>query len=246
MIKSQVWGHNLSQIDSLNFMKMIFSSGDYFPGFYRFTLGTQKIGDESLSLNTLIWLYFEQKMTQNYHSKEDWLELQHEVYDRDIASEAARNAGNYPEVRDLFSKRMMDWYFNSKGYDIIYLDTNKKVDHIEKNRTYYFMGSLIHSSSRKLFIGYNKLKNESTIQLEISYEEVIDYLSSILTPQQITDLFLEADIVATLDFHDENAAKLNMQEKYFDEYLLKQSETKVFASPIEEEIYQYVMLNLLD
>jgi hypothetical protein len=232
MLTSKVNITDLVNIDEVNLMKMIFSSGDYFPGFYRYTLGTQKVGDESLGLSTLIWLYFEEKLSGKKHHKEDWLELQHEIYDRDISSNEARNFGNFPHVRDLISDRMMDWYFKASGFDIIYLDTENKISSFEKDKTYYFMGSLICYSEGKLKIGYNQLENESVEELEIEFEIVQNYLNSIFSKEDYSNLFLYADIIGELKFIDD-FGRLKMDEKVIDQLLVKNSEMKVFAAPIE-------------
>lgn len=225
--------HELAHIDDVDMMKLVLSSGDYFPGFYRYTLGTQKVGDESLGLNTLVWLYFEQKLEGRRHHKEDWLELQHEVHDRDVASEKARNAGNFPEVRDTLSESMMSWYFDSKGLDLIYLDTQKKVSSLEKNKTYYFMGSLIRQQDERLSIGHNALTQEESFSLACDPKTTFDYIKSSFTKEQIEDLFLEADIIGRLEFHEDGMGTLNLAEEMLDELLIKDSETKIFGAPIE-------------
>ncbi len=214
-------------------MKMIFSSGDYFPGFYRFTLGTQVIGDESLSLNTLIWVYFDQKFNKKTHHKEDWIELQHEIYEREVASDQARNAGNYPRARELFSKKMLNWYENAQGFDIIYLDTETLVQEFSENQSYYFMGSIVHYKNDQLHISYNSLTDKSAFSIDISFPSVVEYLNSTYSAQDFNTLFLYSDTVATLDFTNEESGELVMKEDLLDSYLLLNSETKVFAAPFK-------------
>jgi hypothetical protein len=223
----------LYELSEEEMMQMIFSSGDYFPGFYRYTLGTQKVGDESLGLSTLIWLFFEQNMTNKKHHKEFWLDLQHEIHDRDVASESARNARNFPEVRNIFSDKMMDWYFKAEGYDIAYIDTELKVQEFQKNKTYYFMGSLINYSSGKLNVGFNSMTKEAALSIEITYEKIQEYLTDTFTVKQIEDLFLESEIVATLKFTKEHLGVLEMNEESIDKLLLRSPDIKVFGSPIE-------------
>ena len=230
---SNVKINDLYELDDTEMMKMIFSSGDYFPGFYRYTLGTQTIGDESLGLNTLIWLYFEQKMTGRMHSKEEWLDLQHEVHDRDVASESARNFHNFPEVRKMFADKMMDWYFKAEGFDILYLDTETRVKTFEMNTAYYFMGSIIKFQKNKLHISYNCMTDESSLALDLKFETIQKYLSETFTKKQIGDLFLEASTIATLHFDDGDEGVLTMKEELIDSYLVKNSEMKVFAAPFE-------------
>jgi hypothetical protein len=233
MMTSVVNLNDLYDLSDLEMMKMIFSSGDYFPGFYRYTLGTQTIGDESLGLNTLIWLYFEQKMTGQLHSKEDWLDLQHEVHDRDVASESARNFHNFPEVRKMFAEKMMDWYFKAKGFDIAYIDTETKVEAFRPDIAYYFMGSMVKYENQKLHISYNCMTKESSLTLDVTLAEITKYLGETFKTQQITDLFLETQTIATLEFDDGDEGVLNMNEDLIDSYLIKNSEMKVFAAPFE-------------
>ncbi len=232
MLTSAVKLKDLYNLDDHEMMKMILSSGDYFPGFYRYTLGTQKVGDESLGLSTLIWLYFEEKLKSKRHHKEYWLDLQHEVHDRDVASDSARNTRNFPEVRSLFAEKMMDWYFKSEGYDIAFLDVETKVKSIKMNKTYYFMGSLIHFTKDCFYVGYSDLTGESSMTLDVAFSDVELYLKDSFNQKQIGDLFLESEIIATLTFRN-SEGHLEMNEKDIDRLFLKDPDTKVFASPIE-------------
>lgn len=232
MNQSTVLLKDLYSLSAEQKMQMIFSSGDYFPGFYRYTLGTQRVGEESLGLNTLIWLFLEQKMTGNTHSKEDWLDLQHEIHDRDVASDTARNARNFPEVREMFAQKMMDWYFNASGFDIAYLDIETKVVEFEKNKTYYFMGSLIRQTETDLLISYNNLTAQSAMSIPVSFKETHAYITREFSSDQLRDLFLESEIIATLRFQNDEG-QLEMNEKEIDALMLRHSETKVFGSPIE-------------
>jgi hypothetical protein len=230
---SKVDLRDLYNLSNEEMMQMIFSSGDYFPGFYRYTLGTQKVGEESLGLSTMIWLFFEQNMTKKRHHKEFWLDLQHEIHDRDVASDSARNARNFPEVRKIFSDKMMDWYFKAEGFDIAYIDTELKVQSFQEDTTYYFMGSLINYSDGKLNIGYNSMTKESALSIDIPFNTIQAYLTDTFTEKQIEDLFLESDIVATLKFTKEHEGVLEMDEDIIEKLLLKSPDTKVFGSPIE-------------
>ncbi|MEE2671823.1 MAG: hypothetical protein VYA54_08935 [Bdellovibrionota bacterium] len=232
---SEVKISDLVDIDDLDMMKVIFSSGDYFPGFYRYTLGTQRVGDESLGLNTLIWMYFEQKMTGKKHHKEYWLDLQHEIHDRDVASETARNARNFPSVRNKFSEKMMDWYFKGNGFDIAYQDIYSKVECFERDTTYYFMGSLIRYHNEKLHIGYNQFQSSSALELDVGFDKVQEYLNEIFSPKQLGDLFLYADIVAQLKFGADDLGELVFNEDTLDALLLKNSDIKVFGAPFHSQ-----------
>lgn len=235
MIYSEVKISDLVEIDDFDMMRVLFSSGDYFPGFYRYTLGTQRVGDESLSLNTLIWMYFEQKMTGKKHHKELWLDLQHEIHDRDVASETARNARNFPSVRKSFSEKMMNWYFEGDGFDIAYQDIYTRVNAFESDTTYYFMGSLIRYENGRLHVGYNQFQKESALELRVRFDQVDKYLNEIFTPQQIGDLFLRAEIVAQLKFDSNDVGELSFVEESLDSLLLKNSETKVFGAPFHSQ-----------
>lgn len=232
MNSSKVKLKDLCYLSEFNLMKIIFSSGDYFPGFYRYTLGTQVVGDESLNLHTLIWLYLSQQMTHSFFSKEDWLELQHEIYDREIASEKARNAGNAPHVRDILNEKMMNWYFNCEGFDLIYIDIESRISELEENKTYYFMGSLISFSDKEVKINENKFSKHTSLNLNVSKDEAFEYIDSTFTKKQKQDLFLEAEIVGQLIFSKDNQGIVKMDEEKLDYYLLKNSNGKLLGVPI--------------
>lgn len=229
----QVKLRDLCYLNDEQLMQIILSSGDYFPGFYRFTLGTQFIGEETLNLSTLVWLYLYQQSTGTTFHKEDWLELQHEIHDRDIASDQARNAGNFPHVRDLFEQKMMDWYFNAKGLDIIYMDTESKSDEIKEGQTYYFMGSLINFENSCLRVGHNDLSRESLLELRVSADVFYNYVNATFSKQQISDLFLESEIVAHLSFDETEQGHIEMQEEHIDKFMLKNTQGKLLAAPVE-------------
>lgn len=233
MDTSKVKLRDLCFLEDTDMMKIVLSSGDYFPGFYRFTMGTQFIGEESLNLGTLIWLYLYQESTHHYFHREDWLELQHEIHDREIASERARNAGNFPHVREMFTERMMNWYTEASGFDLIYLDTTKKIDKFEIEKTYYFMGSLVRFENDHFMIGYNDITKQNTIDLKVGESNFFKYLNEVYSNEQISDLFIEAEIVAELLFNDcSQLGKINLDDSKIDSYLLKSIEGKLLAAPI--------------
>ena len=230
---SKVKLSSITEINDSDLMKMIFSSGDFFPGFYRYTLGTQFVGDESLSVSTLVWMFFEQESVGTTHSKEDWFELQHEIYDRDIASESARNFGNEPHVRKLINEGMMKWYFDESEYDFMYMDSESKVRSFEPLKTYYFMGSLIRFEGG-LRIGYDHTSKTSVLTLDVEFSDVESYLAETFSTKHFEGLLIEAEIFGQLKFnsqkHNDNG-EITLNASAIDKLLLKDQSLKVFGAP---------------
>ncbi len=222
---------SLSELSDLEMMMTVLSSGDYFPGFYRYTMGTQKISDETLNLSNFIFLYLEQNINGFKHHKEEWLQTQHEVYDRDVASETARNYHNFPEARKLITDGMYNWYFDETEYDVFYMKTDHKIEEVEINKTYYFMGSLIRYENGKLKIGYNDYLNEAVLSLNVSWDEFCSYLKKTFQKDWIGDLFLESEVIGCLSFDDKEMGSIGVHDERVDEYLAKAFNLRVFAVP---------------
>lgn len=202
--------HLAHKITDEEFAKVIISSGDFFPGFYRFNIGNRKEEDGQLTVKGLTSAFLEQVTNNKNFSRTDWTSYtkkRHEVLN-------SRNLSRSDSVvYDLLDKSYFSWMIEAKEYDIALIEIDSEVKEIIQNRTYFFMGSLIRFTDKELQIGFDFLRNQTLIKVPIVVDDLIEYTHKIYG-NNLRKLFLPADIVASLKFEDETGI-LSMTDSSF-------------------------------
>jgi len=229
-----LWEHYPMAIDLLylannitdqEFAKLVVSSGDYFPGFYRFTMGDRNHERKQLSLKGLIACYFDQEVNSKKYTREQWTTYtkeRHHVLD-------ARNSSRSDSwVYEMLDQGYLKWMTEAREYDIALIEIDSGVDRIALDETYFFMGSLIRFEKNSLSLGFDLLRNESVLTIETDTSELIEYTEK-MYQSHLKDFFLPADCVASLKMND-NLGTLSMSDKTVARAMTSDSNTVVIAS----------------
>ena len=214
-----------NNITDQEFAKLIVSSGDYFPGFYRFTMGDRNHERKQLSLKGLIACYFDQEVNSKKYTREQWTTYtkeRHHVLD-------ARNSSRSDSwVYEMLDQGYLKWMTEAREYDIALIEIDSGVDRIALDETYFFMGSLIRFEKDSLSLGFDLLRNESVLTIETDTSELIEYTEK-MYQSHLKDFFLPADCVASLKMND-NLGTLSMSDKTVARAMTSDSNTVVIAS----------------
>lgn len=202
--------HLAHKVTDEEFAKIVISSGDFFPGFYRFNIGNRKEEDGQLTVKGLTSAYFEQISNNKNFSRSDWTSYtkkRHESLD-------SRNLSRSDSVvYDLLDKSYFSWMIEAKEYDIAVIELNSEVKQINLNETYFFMGSLIRFTENELQIGFDFLRNDTLIKVPVDIDYIIEYTYKIYG-NNLRHFFLPADLIASLNFEGETGI-LSMTDSSF-------------------------------
>lgn len=179
-------------IENDEFVKYLLSSGDWFPGFYRFTMGDRNEEKGQLTIPGLIAAYF----TDERYTRQQWTRhtlKRHESMD-------ARNRSRSDEgVYQIVDEKYREWLTQAEVYDIAVFEIDAGPRQIEPYVTYYFMGSMLRFTEDKLLVGYDLLRNEWVMELNIVFQDTQAYIDRIYG-NAVADFFLPCDVVASLSF----------------------------------------------
>ena len=201
------------------YFKIILSSGDYFPGFYRFTMGTRKIEPGQLTIQGFIKSYYGEK-----RSRSDWMKFMMSRFDS--LDERLRGRSDYA-IYELLDDKYKEWVNNSSEYDIVLVETQNKKQ-LEKDTTYFFMGALIKFTDECVLLGHDDLRNVTTEKIPVNDSQVENIISEMYS-NNFSDLFLPAKIVASLKFVND-FGELVSDEENIQNLLLVHDESVLFAS----------------
>lgn len=214
--------YNLSPED---YAKIILSSGDYFPGFYRFTMPTRRYEPGQMTVGGLIKLYFNQTTTGNLRSRKEWFS---QALNR-LASldDRLRSRSDYAVYR-LLDKEYKNWVSGAKEYDISVVETsNKKL--FEKDQTYFFMGAMIRFTDNEILLGYDDFRNSSVEKIELDFDKSKKIINEIY-PFNFPDLFLPSKVIGSINFDENDNGILDLTEEYLEYLLTIDTSSVVIAS----------------
>lgn len=201
------------------YIEIILSSGDYFPGFYRFTMGSRKIESGQLTINGFIKSYFGEKRT-----RDSWMNFM--VHRLKSLDERLKNRSDYA-VYEMLDQKYKEWVYNSSEYDIVMVETQNKKQ-LEKDTTYFFMGALIRFTDDFVLLGYDDFRNDSVEKIPVKYETVENIINRIYE-NNFPDLFLPAQIVGVLKFEN-GLGELISNESIIEKMLMVDEQSVLFAS----------------
>lgn len=205
---------DLAYIDDLEYAKIILSSGDYFPGFYRFTMGTRKPDIGQMTVSGLLKAYFNQPLTygelMNYPCKR-LDELNDRLKDRsDLA------------VYELLNEKYRSWTLHANQYDLILLEKHN-LKPLQIDTTYFFMGALIRFTQDSIFLGYDDYRKTTIETIDVPFDFVSEYVTSIY--DKFEDLFIPAEVIGSINIDELVTIDLNVEK-----LLLTDNNNVVFGS----------------
>ena len=217
---------NLSKnISDLEIVKIILSSGDYFPGFYRFTLGDRNFENGQLSIKGLIKAYFDQELNNKKFNRNSWTEYtkkRHKSLDERNLSRSDM------AVYELLDEKYYNWMCNANCYDILLIEIDKQINQLEINKNYFFMGSLIRFTENTVQINYDLLRNEFLYEYQVKFNDIKNYAENIFEGH-LSNLFLSADIVSSILFKDD-MGNIKMNNNTLERLTLSHSNSLLIAS----------------
>jgi hypothetical protein len=218
--------HLANNITNDEYAKMVLSSGDYFPGFYRFTMGDRNYEDGQLSIKGLTSRYFEQISLNKTYSRNEWTEFTHKrLGTQDLRNEAHSDYAIY----EILDEKYKEWMLTPNEYDIAVIDIDCGVDKLKIDQTYFFMGSLIRLTKDKLLIGYDDLRKTSVQEIPVDTNEIINYTIQIYKENH-KEFFLPADVVASLKFDSDDQGHITMTDESLSRAVISDSNNIVIAS----------------
>jgi len=213
--------HNLSP---KQYAEIILSSGDYFPGFYRFTMGTRTYEHDQMTVSGLIKYYLNQQTTNQYRNRGQWFQKSFERMNS--LDERLKSRSDY-SVYELLSKKYKDWIDCGDSYDVVVIETHNKKPFL-MNETYFYMGALIRFTEENILLGYDDYRDESVETIPINFNESSEIIDRIYK-ENFSDLFLPAKIVGNINFVGE-MGELKMSDSLFEHTLMVDSNSVVIAS----------------
>jgi len=218
--------HLANQITNEEYVKIILSSGDYYPGFYRFTMGDRNFEDGQLSIKGLVRAYFEQMSLDKTYSRKEWTAFTHKrLTPQDERSKERTDFSVYELLEDKYKQ----WQLTPKEYDIAVIDIDCGVQELQLDQTYFFMGSLIRLTHGKFLIGYDYLRDTWLEEISVDTDAIISYTKSIYATNH-KEFFLPADLIASVAFNDQEQGNITMTDDSLSRAVTSDANNIVIAS----------------
>lgn len=218
--------HLAHNITDSEYAKMILSSGDFFPGFYRFTMGDRNQEDGQLTIKGLTSRYFEQISLNKTYSRNEWTAFtQRRLAAQDLRNEAHSDYA----IFELLDQKYKEWMTAPSEYDIAVIDIDCGVNELALDQTYFFMGSLIRLTEDKLLVGYDYLRDKSIQEIPVDTNEILRYTKRIYGKNH-KEFFLPADLIANLKFDDTDKGYITMSDESLSRAVISDSNNIVIAS----------------
>ncbi len=192
-------------LSSDEFVKWVLSAGDFFPGFYRFTMGDRNEEKGQLTIPGLLDAYF----SGAEYTREEWTRF---CKARHKALDPRNLARSDSAVYELIDQGYLEWMTEATTYDILVMEIDNGATELERDVTYFFMGSLLRFADTELLVGYDDLRGTATITLPIDFDEIKEYVERI-HGNHLSDFFLPASVVASLTFDGTGRGKLHMNDE---------------------------------
>ncbi|TFG97267.1 hypothetical protein E4H12_09050 [Candidatus Thorarchaeota archaeon] len=200
---STVDPRHLAYMSDCEFMQVLFSSADYFPGLYRYTLGTLPFPHDNLNHQQLFTAFMHQQHYQKQWKHQQWFAHQDEVHYRTMKARQSRNQerDDAPLAEDL-DNRAYRRYVSPSLYALTVMDIVNPVQELMCGFTYMMMGSHIHFEQDAFYVGYDNLMHTWAIEVKVPFFDTCEYIETIMTSKDIAKLFLHSRVIAHLLFED--------------------------------------------
>ena len=214
--------YNLS---SEEYAKIILSSGDYFPGFYRFTMGTRTYEAGQMTVRGLIKCYLEFQVTGHTRHRDEWFETA--IKRLNSLDTRLQSRSDYA-VYDLLNARYRDWVENGMEYDIAVIEINNKKE-LTLDQTYFFMGSMIRFTNDSILLGYDDHRQTAIETININFEKSKQIVDAIY-PTDFAQLFLPSRVVGNITFDNDGEGSLFMKDTNLEYLCACDSNSVIVAS----------------
>lgn len=204
------------------FAHIVLSSGDFFPGFYRFTLGDRNYERGQLSPKGLV----SATLSNIQYTRSQWMYITKQRL-RSM-DERSMERSDYA-IHEMLHDKYVEWMVSAKQYDIALIEIDNGPSTIFPETTYFFMGALIRFTRDSFHIGYDMLRDKTTLTIPLQFTEAQEYVSE-LYQDRVCDLFLPADIVAALSFDDNDNGSLSATTETLNRLLMCDANSVVIAS----------------
>lgn len=208
-------------LDEDAFVKTILSSGDFFPGFYRFTMGDRNEEKGQLTIPGLLSAYF----SGEQYDRETWTRF---CKKRHYALDPRNLARSDSAVYELIDQGYLRWMAEATAYDILVMEIDNGARTLEKETTYFFMGALLRFTDTEFHIGYDDLRQEAVLTVPIVFDDIKAYVERI-HGDALKDFFLPASVVASLSFLT-GKGKLQMSDESVAQLATAHSNSLLIAS----------------
>lgn len=206
------------------YAEIILSSGDYFPGFYRFTMGTRKYEPGQLTVSGLIKYYFNQQTTNQYRSRTEWFQ---KSFERMNSLDGRLKSRSDYSIYELLNNKYKEWIETGSEYDIVVIETHNKKPFVI-NETYFFMGALIRFTEDNILLGYDDYRDEYIESIPLTFEESSEIINRIYK-DNFSDLFLPSKLIGNIIFKDD-VGTLNISDELLNHIFTVDPNSVVIAS----------------
>lgn len=185
------------------FMQVLFSSADYFPGLYRYTLGTLSFPYDNLNHQQLFTAFMQQQYYEKQWVHQQWFARQDEIHYGSMKVQQSRNQSRVDvSLAEELSERAYRRYVSPTLYALAAIDIENSVEDLMCGSTYMMMGSHIRFEQDKLYVGYDDMMGTFCIELKVSFFDCVEYIQRIMTQKDVSKLFNHSRVVAHLLFED--------------------------------------------
>lgn len=187
-----------SQLSDREFVKTVFSAGDYFPGTYRYTLGRQRQSHRALTLAGVMRVL----AGDGAYTRQQWLAEAERYYQETVREDQA-----YADVviQQLVGAPYLDWLLGATHYDLLCLDAEAATPVLQPGESYLFMGCVVRYGNDQVELGVDHHQGRALLTLDYPTAELDAWLNRIYRDSH-QDLFLPARVLASLTFSDDVGA----------------------------------------
>lgn len=208
--------------DELELFKMIISSADRFPGLYRISSTWQQALHQDHYVKLLKFLeicHLSQK--GSYWHRDEWFKAHQHVFNLAYGKNSRNEQRQDHELKGFLKEKGFDWFTRPTSFALAAIDNVTPVTEIEKEKSYYVMGSLIRFHEKSVSISYDSYSKKSGLELSVSFDTARSYIAQTFSEKSLSDLFLQAEILAHLDFDDEGEGKLLFHPEDMNNWIMR-------------------------
>ncbi len=186
-------------------VQTLLSSGDFFPGFYRFTMGDRNYEKGQLTPSGLVGVF----LGGHTFNRDRWTAFTRQRHKTANIRSAERSDMAIYELLDV---AYYEWMVEAKSYDIAVIEIDNGPDEIALDTTYFLMGSFIRFTDTHVLVSYDLLRGEWLDAYEYPFDEAKAFIKQIYGAST-KDFFLPSDCVATLEFDGSDIGELRMSDE---------------------------------
>lgn len=222
----------LAHLSDLELFKIIISSADSFPGLYRVSPTWQQAlqEDRYLKLINFLEIVFRSEAGERW-KKSDWLSAHQHVFNLAYGKISRNENVKDAELKSIIKNKAQNWFQSPRSLDLALIDSQTPVSRILIDTCYYMMGSHLRFEKDQVLISFNQFDKSYFCSLKVSFEVASQYIDSIFSSASLNDLFLQSEVVARLEFDDQDTGVLSVDHHRMHELLISYpGNCPIFAS----------------